>query len=109
MNEVIGHMTRKDFDERLWQENQKGYNAGVIVRNTQINKAVAEERERIKKSFLKLLTVDSETQDARRKEFNQAIFMPDDGAFHAGCQVFSGTDLGMVMEKFDKAIKGEDK
>ena len=55
--------------------------------------------------FLKYLTEDSKTQDARKKDFNQAIFMPNDGGFHAGGQVFNGTDLDMVMEKFDKAVK----
>ena len=62
-------------------------------------------KDNLRRLFLKYLTVDSETQDARRKEFNQAIFMPDDGTFHAGCQVFTNTDLDMVMEKFDKATK----
>jgi len=46
--------------------------------------------ETIRDLFLKYLTVDSEIKDARRKEFNQAIFIdPAD----------------MVMEKFDKAVK----
>jgi len=50
--------------------------------------------------FLKYLTEDSETQDARRKDFNQAIFNAKEG-----WAVFNDTDLDMVMEKFDKAIK----
>lgn len=50
--------------------------------------------------FLKYLTIDSSTQDARRKEFNQAIFDAE-----KGWAVFNGTDLDMVMGKFDKAIK----
>ena len=50
--------------------------------------------------FLKYLTVDSETNDRRRKDYNQAIF--DD---KEGWAVFNGTDLDMVMEKFDKALK----
>jgi len=50
--------------------------------------------------FLKYLTQDSKTQDARRKEYNQAIF---DG--EEGWAVFNGTDLDMVLEKFDKAVK----
>ena len=49
--------------------------------------------------FLKYLTVDSETNDRRRKDYNQAIF--DD---KEGWAVFNGTDLDMVMEKFDKAV-----
>ncbi len=51
--------------------------------------------------FLKYLTVDSDTRDRRRKDYNQAIF--DD---EKGYAVFSGTDLDMVMEKFDMALKG---
>lgn len=50
--------------------------------------------------FLKYLTVDSETQDARRKDYNQAIFDAKEG-----WAVFNGTDLDMVMDKFDKAVK----
>ena len=50
--------------------------------------------------FLKYLTVDSETQDARRKEFNQAIFDAREG-----WAVFNGTNLDMVMERFDRAVK----
>ena len=53
----------------------------------------------LRELFLKHLTVDSETSDARRKEFNQAIFLV------TGHQVFNGTDLDMVMRKFDKAVK----
>jgi len=54
---------------------------------------------RLYKLFLKYLTEDSKTQDARRKEFNQAIFDKDEG-----WQVFNGTDLEMVLEKFDRAV-----
>lgn len=50
--------------------------------------------------FFHYLTVDSKTQDARRKEFNQAIFDVKEG-----WAIFSNTDLDMVMEKFEKAVK----
>ena len=50
--------------------------------------------------FLKYLTQDSETQDARRRDFNQAIFDAEEG-----WAVFNGTNLSMVMEKFDKAVR----
>jgi hypothetical protein len=59
-----------------------------------------EDLQRVRDEFLRLLTVSSETQDGRRKEFNQAIFDPEEG-----WAVFNGTDLYMVMEKFDKAVK----
>ena len=55
----------------------------------------------IRKLFIKYLTQDSETRDARRKEFNQAIFDAQKG-FANYCQ----TDLDMVLEKFDKALAG---
>ena len=54
----------------------------------------------LREFFLKYLTEDSETQDARRKDFNQAIFNAKEG-----WAVFHGTDLDMVMEKFDRAVK----
>ena len=61
-----------------------------------------QERERIRVSFLKRLTFDSKTHDARRKEFNQAIFDAE-----KGWAVFNGTSLDMVMSKFDEALKEE--
>jgi len=56
--------------------------------------------EDLRELFLKYLTEDSETHDARRKGFNQAIFDAKEG-----WAVFCGTNLGMVMEKFDRAVK----
>lgn len=53
-----------------------------------------------RREFLRLLTEDSETKDARRKEFNQAIFNAEEG-----WACFHGTDLDMVMDKFDAAVR----
>ena len=53
----------------------------------------------LRKEFLSWLTEDSESQDRRRKNYNQAIFNAEEG-----WQVFNGTDLDMVMEKFDIAV-----
>jgi hypothetical protein len=50
--------------------------------------------------FFYYLTQDSKTHDARRKEFNQAIFDEE-----KGFACYNNTDLEMVMEKFDKAHK----
>lgn len=50
--------------------------------------------------FVELMTVDGTTRDARRRDFNQAIFFASDGE-----PVWSGTDMGMVLEKFDRAVK----
>lgn len=61
--------------------------------------------EKLRELFLGYLTKDSESQDARRKEFNQAIFIDPDDEMFGGGQVFNGTDLDMVMDKFDKAVK----
>lgn len=49
--------------------------------------------EELRKAFVKRLTVDSPHHDARRKDFNQAIFDAEEG--------FNGTDL----EKFDAAVR----
>lgn len=54
----------------------------------------------LRKLFLKYLTEDSETQDARRKDFNEAIFDKDDGF-----QIYTFVELSDVMDKFDKAVK----
>ena len=61
------------------------------------------EMEELRGKFLLFLTTDSETKDARRKDFNQAIFDPEEG-----WAIFNNTDLDMVMLKFDKALKAED-
>ena len=53
-----------------------------------------------KSLFLARLTTDSETQDSRKKEFNQAIFDKD-----RGYACFGETDLDMIIDKFDLAIK----
>jgi hypothetical protein len=55
---------------------------------------------KLRELFLKYLTVDSKTQDRRRRGYNQAIFDAKEG-----WAVFNGTDLDMVMEKYDKAVK----
>lgn len=53
--------------------------------------------------FIKRMTEDSETQDRRRREFNQAIFnYCDDGSTFA---VWSETDVDMVLKCFDDAVK----
>ena len=53
--------------------------------------------------FIKRMTVDSEHHDARRRDFNQAIFgYRDDGSTYA---VFNGTDMDMVLRCFDDAVK----
>ena len=54
----------------------------------------------LRAEFLRMLTEDSETKDRRRKDFNQAIFDPDQGF-----AIFNGTNLDMVMSAFDKAVK----
>jgi len=54
----------------------------------------------LRELFIKYLTIDSATNDVRRKEYNQSIFDGKDG-----WAVFCRTDLDMVLEKFDKAIK----
>ena len=60
--------------------------------NTEIYKELRE-------TFVKRLTLDSSHHDERRKDFNQAIFDTEDGL---AC--FNGTDLSMVLEKFDNAV-----
>lgn len=39
--------------------------------------------EELRKAFIKRLTMDSPHHDARRKDFNQAIFDADEGALRA--------------------------
>jgi hypothetical protein len=61
--------------------------------------------QQLRELFIKYLTQDSQIQDARRKEFNQAIFIDPSDKYFGGHQVFARTDLDMVLEKFDRAVK----
>jgi hypothetical protein len=54
----------------------------------------------LRELFKKYLTEDSETKDMGRTEFNQAIFDKEEGW---GC--FVKTDLYIVLDKFDMAVK----
>ena len=56
--------------------------------------------ERLRAEFVRLLTVDSEHHDRRRKDFNQAIFNAEQGF-----AVWTETDLDMVLDKFDAAVE----
>ena len=63
-------------------------------------KVIAELRE----LFIKRMTVDSNHNDRRRKDYNQAIFFQfiEDGEHE---QVFCGTTMEMVLQCFDDAVK----
>ena len=74
--------------------------AGSIRREIMTNDLI-----KLRALFLKYLTQDSKTQDARRKEYNQAIFFDLADKHFSGHQVFHGTNLKMVMKKFDRAVK----
>lgn len=54
----------------------------------------------LREEFIKALTVDSETRDARRRDFNQAIFDAE-----RGYAIWTNTDLGMVLAKYDQAVR----
>jgi hypothetical protein len=53
----------------------------------------------LRAEFIRLLTTDSPHHDARRRDFNQAVFMAD------GEAVWSKTTLDMILGKFDKAAR----
>lgn len=59
---------------------------------------------RLRELFIKRMTIDSETHDKRRKDFNQAIF-----SYSEYCnehrQCFNDTSMEMVLDKFDLAVK----
>lgn len=59
----------------------------------------------LREEFVRLCTLDSETKDRRRREYNQALFFPADNSIWSGCSIWSSIDLDMVLEKFDKAVK----
>ena len=54
--------------------------------------------------FVKRMTVDSDHNDRRRKDYNQAIFFYDDYTHeHKAC--FDGTNMEMILQCFDNAVK----
>ena len=77
----------------------------------------------LRKLFIKRMTEDSETDDRRRKDYNQAIFgfVSDDDVdvWNEDCEkfglakrsygetyaVFDGIDMDMVLQCFDDAVK----
>jgi len=77
---------RKEYNLNLRGEND-------VSEKTMVSAAT------LKLEFLRLLTEDSPHHDARRRDFNQGIFDAENG-----CAVFNGTDLEMVMEKFNRAV-----
>ena len=53
--------------------------------------------------FIRRMTVDSDHNDRRRKDYNQAIFgYHDDGSTYA---CWSNMDMDMVLQCFDDAVK----
>ncbi len=57
----------------------------------------------LRELFIKRMTVDSDHNDRRRKDYNQAIFhYDDDGGTYA---VWCETDMDMVLQCFDDAVK----
>ena len=54
--------------------------------------------------FIKRMTVDSDHNDRRKKDYNQAIFCKytEDGEHE---QAFCGTTMEMVLQCFDDAVK----
>ena len=63
-------------------------------------KNIAELRE----LFIKRMTVDSEHNDRRRKDFNQAIFSYNEYT-EEWTQCFCDTSMEMVLTCFDDAVK----
>ena len=57
----------------------------------------------LRELFIKRMTIDSEHNDRRRKDYNQAIFCDYGRGEHE--QVFCGTTMEMVLQCFDDAVK----
>ena len=57
----------------------------------------------LRNCFIKRMSVDSETNDRRRKDYNQAIFFDDGSGEHP--QSFNYMTMEMVLDCFDNAVK----
>lgn len=79
------------------------YDRGWLDKNRAVimgEKGMTLDIKKLREQFLKRLTIDSESKDRRRKGYNQAIFNAE-----KGYAIWSSTDLEMVMDKFDAAVK----
>lgn len=57
----------------------------------------------LRELFIKRMTIDSDHNDRRRQDFNRAIFgYREDGSTYT---VWSETDMDMVLQCFDDAIR----
>ena len=62
-----------------------------------------EQIENLRNLFIKRMTIDSETNDRRKSDYNQAIFYDcGDGEYK---QVFIETTMDMVLDCFDNSVK----
>ena len=63
----------------------------------------------LRELFIKRMTVDSDHNDRRRKDFNQAIFMwwndEENRTPEQTFSCFSGMNMAMVLQCFDDAVK----
>lgn len=74
------------------KDNKENIEQGITTINT------------FRQLFINRMSVDSETHDARRKEFNKAIFFWNEEAGEYSA-TFSQTSMEMVLDKFDEALK----
>lgn len=94
-----------NYNEYQSEENSQSLEFHIANALRQVSKEAYEKASKeLRASFVKFLTVDSDHSDKRKKDYNQAIFMKSDEEYFDGKQVFNGTDLYMVLEKFDKAV-----
>lgn len=60
---------------------------------------------KLRELFIKRMTVDSENQDRRRRDYNQAIFFYIDDGSMGTAPVWNEIDMDMVLLCFDNAVK----
>lgn len=68
-----------------------------------------EARAVLREEFVRLLTENGPTTDRRRRDFNQALFFPEDDPQFPGRPVWDRIDLYMVLNAYDQAIKNLNK
>lgn len=73
------------------------------VHNQQRIQIEKERVDALRELFIKRMTVDSESQDKRRRDYNQAIFgLKADGSSYP---IWNYIDIDMVLQCFDNAVK----
>jgi hypothetical protein len=95
--DMLAHATEERRSRPMRPDSREELQARVDVHPSQSGPYAS-----LRETFERVLTVDSATRDRRRKDWNVAIFAPRE---RGGYAIWTNTDLDMVLDAFDRAVK----